>query len=70
MAISITGMTSLSLLLFLLTHISSGESQPTCSCNVGKAMFKDCDMKNAEWRPHDHSDLGLYDDCLPEVEEK
>ncbi len=59
-----------SLLLFLLTWIPSGESQPTCSCNVGKAKFKDCDMKVAHWRPHDHSDMGLYDDCLPEVEPK
>ncbi len=68
MAVGITGTISLSLLLFLLTGIPSGGK--SCSCNVGKARFKDCAMKVAKWRPHDHTDMGLYDDCLPEVEPK
>jgi hypothetical protein len=43
-----------------------------CQCGLPgvRVPFKSCKQRQAEWRPHDHDDIGLAGDCLPPVPAK
>ena len=43
-----------------------------CHCGLPGTVvkFKDCKKKPAAWRRHDHPDINLTGDCLPDVPEK
>lgn len=61
-------------ILLLYCKISLVESQldATCPCQIGKGKFRECKEKDPDkvWRVHYNTDVRLYGDCLPQVEEK
>lgn len=64
----------LALSLLYLVHLTASQLPHThgaCTCRFGES-FGDCQIKDHEmaWREHYNLEVGLYDDCLPQVEEK
>lgn len=67
------GLISLGLLHIFIVCQQATLSSSSCTCKVEKkGMFKECKDKNSAvvWRKHYYTDVGLYGDCLPSVEEK
>ena len=66
--ISLTRIIAVVLSITLLVQSQSD----SCPCKIGKGKFRDCREKDPDevWRVHYDTEVGLYDDCLPRVEEK
>ena len=58
-------------LLYLVCLTASQLPYAPCTCRFGES-FGDCQIKDHEtvWREHYNLEVGLYQDCLPQVEEK
>lgn len=58
-----------STIIYLATMAALAWSQDSCRCalpGVG-VSFRSCKIKPAEWKPHDHHDIGLTGSCIPQV---
>ena len=53
--------------IFQLVWTQNYENPCRCALPAVSVQFKACKRKPAEWRPHDHPDIGLTGDCLPDV---
>ena len=56
-----------------IATVADGSSDGSCTCVEGrKVKFGNCREKDAQqvWKKHYSTDVGLYGDCLPSVEEK
>lgn len=55
-------------LVLLMTASSTLKTNAqTCNCFEQNVNFNTCNRGQADWRRHNHPDIGLYENCLPEV---
>ena len=55
--------------VYLLTLCAALVWTQDCPCGLPgtQVKFKGCKKRPAEWREHDHPNIGLTGDCLPDV---
>ena len=67
-----TALTFLALSIFqLVLAISAQQTAGSCPCKYDQ-KFKSCQIRNHKtaWMEHYDPEVGLYEDCLPQVQEK
>ena len=69
-----TAITNSQLLIMLIGAFSSlqlvAANTQTCNCFESNVKFDSCNNGQSKWRRHDHPDIGLHGDCLPDVPAK